>query len=396
MSAAAAPLEVVRAPLDTALGAVLAEPLAARTDLPPFDAAAMDGWAVSGIGPWEALPARDRGSRYDEPQPLLDGTAIPVHTGEQLPPGCSGVLRREQAVVEQTSYGPRLLVGDADTATPSGRPGYVEPGTDVRPRGQECREGDVLLEPGGVVTPAVVGLAAAAGHDELVVVRPPVVGLLVLGDELLSSGPARHGKVRDALGPLVPAWVAALGSRCNPPIRVPDTVAELQAALDDANVDVVVTTGSTARSTADHLHTALAALGADLLVDTVAVRPGHPMLLAALPDGRFVVGLPGNPLAAVSALVTLLAPLLASLRGESGADLAAEPDALLTAEVTSHPAYTRLVPVIRERGELSSSARPVPAVGPAMLRGLALGDALAVVPPSGGARGSLVEILPLP
>jgi molybdopterin molybdotransferase len=184
---------------------------------------------------------------------------------------------------------------------------------------------------------------------------------------------------------MLPGWLAALGAEACTPQRVPDTAEALAAALAAAEADVVVTTGSTARGPVDHLHAVLAQAGARLLVDGVAVRPGHPMLLALLPDGRPLVGLPGNPLAAVSGLLTLAEPVLRALLRR------AEPEPVLTTlreTVTGHPHDTRLVPV--------RDGVPLHHVGPAMLRGLVAADAMAVIPPHGGRAGSDVRLLRLP
>jgi molybdopterin molybdotransferase len=136
------------------------------------------------------------------------------------------------------------------------------------------------------------------------------------------------------------------------------------------------------------VHDVLDQLGARWIVDGVEVRPGHPMLLAVLPDGRPFVGLPGNPLAAVSGLVTLAAPVIASLRGVPLDD----DEVILGVDVTSHPRDTRIIPVVIEEGR----ARPLRFDGPAMLRSLALADALVAIPPSGGLAGSAVPLLPVP
>ena len=191
---AGGPLPVVTRGLAEALGHALARPLTALTDLPPFDTSAMDGWAVAGPGPW-----RVRGAAVlagDRPEPLADGGAVPIATGARLPPGASAVLRREHGNAEDR--------GGTLRAT---GPGPVPAGRDVRPRGQECRAGESLVPAGVTVTPAVLGLAAAAGHDRVAVHRRPTVELLVFGDELLTSGPPRDGRVRDALGPLLPSWL---------------------------------------------------------------------------------------------------------------------------------------------------------------------------------------------
>jgi len=377
----AVPLPVTEVALPEAVGAVLARALTASTALPPFDSSSMDGWAVAGPGPWEVVGHLRAGQVLDR---LPDGDAVTIATGAALPAGADAVLRRERGLVVDGPHGPRLYVGNAGTGETAPHPGYVEPGSDIRPRGQESPAGELLLEPGGLVTPAVVGMAAAAGYDTLSVVRPPDVAILVLGDELLERGPARDGRVRDALGPMLPAWIAWAGGRAFPPQRVPDSLADLVEALDDANADLVVTTGSTAAGPADHLHEAVARLGGTWVVDGVSVRPGTPMCLATLPDGRHVLGLPGNPLAAVSAILTLGLPLIATLRGEIGADDARIEEAILDSELKGHPEHVRLIPVTRHRGDLVTTATPT------------LADGMAVIQPGGGGRGSGVQVLDLP
>lgn len=381
-------------PLDKARGHTLAAPLEALTDLPSFDTSAMDGWAVSGPGPWELARAADgseargilAGDRSEPPQ-LADGQAVRIATGARIPPGTSAVLRAEGA--ELTGKG-RVRTGNPP-----------QPGTDIRPRGQECRKGEELLSPGVRVTPPVVGLAAAAGYDELEVVRRPRAEVLVLGDELLRKGRPHDGRIRDALGPMVGPWLEALGAEVVVTRRLGDDAGALHEAVATTTADVVVTTGGTAGGPVDHLQPTLRRLDAELLVHGVRVRPGHPMMLATLPgsaDGRqrgggFLVGLPGNPLAALSGLVTLAAPLLRTLAGLPGQG---GERATLGEEVQGHARDTRLVPVVREGSGVRARVRPLRFAGPAMLRGIASADALAVVPPGGAAPGTDVPVLDLP
>ncbi|MET7693059.1 molybdopterin molybdotransferase MoeA [Streptomyces sp. NPDC005483] len=360
--------------LDDALGLTLAAPLDALTDLPSFDTSAMDGWAVAGPGPWAV---RDEGvlAGHAEPAPLTDGEAARIATGARVPPDATAVLRSEHG---QTDEKGRLH------ATRE-----VVHGQDIRPRGQECRSGDQLLPPGTLVTPAVLGLAAAAGYDTLTAVPRPRVDVLVLGDELLIEGTPRDGLIRDALGPMLPPWLRALGAEVTAVRRLGDSAEALRKAVAGSDADVIVTTGGTAAGPVDHVHPILARIGAELLVDGVKVRPGHPMLLARTKENQHLVGLPGNPLAAVSGLLTLAEPLLRTLAARP----APEPYTLpLSNEAHGHPYDTRLVPVVL-RGD---SAVPLHYNGPAMLRGIAAADALAVVPPGGARPGQEAELLDLP
>jgi molybdopterin molybdotransferase len=367
---AAAPAPGVRRPLADCAGATLAEPLTARIPLPPWDIAAMDGFAVAGSGPWALIGEVLAGDALDSG--LRPGQAVAIGTGARLPTGTTAVLQVEHA--EQRAD---LVHGE------------VEAGRHVRPAGEECAAGEQLLPAGAPVTAAVLGLAAACGHDELLVRLPPEVLALVTGDELLAEGVPRDGRVRDALGPQLPLLVAAHGGRLAGLSHLRDESDLLRKAIDTAEAPVVVVTGASSAGPADHLRPVLGELGAELLVDGVACRPGSPQLLARLSDGRLVVGLPGNPLAALAAAGTVLAALLAGLAGRELRPVRALAGAPLAASASG----TRLVPVRRE----GRYVHAVPGTGAGMLRGAALADALAVVPPGADlASGEEVELLPLP
>ncbi|EDY64408.2 molybdopterin biosynthesis protein [Streptomyces pristinaespiralis ATCC 25486] len=313
---------------------------------------------------------------HSDSGPLFDGTAVRIATGARIPPETTAVIRSEHARVDTSA---QQLHADRE----------VIPGQDIRPRGQECRSGDRLLPALAVVTPPVLGLAAAAGYDELVTFARPRVEVLVLGDELLTSSLPHDGLIRDALGPMIGPWLRALGAEVVATRRLGDDAEALHRAVTTSEADVVVTTGGTAAGPVDHVHPVLRKAGAELLVDQVAVRPGHPMLLARLAPGKYLVGLPGNPLAAVSGLLTLAEPLL---RGLAGRPAPAPYSAPLRDEVHGHPHDTRLVPVVHRDDRLV----PLHYNGPAMLRGTAAADGLAVVPPGGASAGDELEVLDLP
>jgi molybdopterin molybdotransferase len=158
---------------------------------------------------------------------------------------------------------------------------------------------------------------------------------------------------------------------------------------------VVITTGGTGKSGTDHFRNAVAALGGRLLLDGIAMRPGHPAVLAELADGRFAVGLPGNPLAAMMSLATIGGPLLAALGGLPLADLqyaVSGSDVGPDGGCGSGPGRTRLIPC----RFLSGLAFPVAHTGPGMMRGLAWAEGIMAVPPAGVDSGGQVPVLPLP
>lgn len=367
--ASAAALPAGDVPLQEALGATLAAPLSALAPLPAFDAAAMDGYAVAGTPPW-TLRGSVLAGQQGGATALRPGEAVEVATGAAVPEGTASVIPYENA----------RRAGDSVT-------GRGEAGRHVRRQGEDYSRGAELLGAGVAVTPTVLGLAASAGYDALWVRRSPHVALFVTGDELTDAGLPGAGRVRDAIGPLLPGLVRAYGGTPHRVARLSDDSATLLEAVTTAeDADVVVICGASAKGPADHLRHVLADVGAEILVDGVACRPGHPQLLARA-GGRVLVGLPGNPYAAVAAVLTLLVP---AFTGLAGGELRPLDRAGLAGDVRAHPADTRLVAVRRSR----DTAEPVGHDRPGLLWGAALADALAVVPP--GWRGGEVELLPLP
>ena len=381
-AASARPLPATPARLDEAAGSLLAADLVTVQDDPPVDSARWAGVGVCGEGPW----------RVDDLAALTPGWATTLAAGQPVPRHCDAVIRADQVLVRDHGDGPLAVALDLLTGLPDEqvRPDF---GEGIARQGVVATAGHVLVSTDSPVTPAVLSVAAARGHEELMIVRPPVVGVLVLGGHLLDRGLPRPGRPRDALGPVVPSFVGGLGARGNPAVRGPDTADLLLREIEDAQVDVLITTGSTAPGPDNHLRTVLRDLGARWLVDGVSVTPGAQMLLARLPDGRFLIGLPGDPPAALAGLVTLASPLIRSLRGV--ADAARPRSAVLLDDVepADYADDTALVPVRLEVSAAGTMARPLPVTGAAGLVGWAQADAIAVAPPGSGFRGDVVDIL---
>ncbi|MER7245864.1 molybdopterin molybdotransferase MoeA [Kribbella sp. NPDC000426] len=381
--AAARPGAAVSRPLGEADGCVLGTPLVSPGAVPPVDRAAMDGYAVRGPGPWQVSGHLAAGAA--DPGTLADGQATGIVTGAALPEGATAVVRSEDAVVN----GDRLE-------------GAAREGRHIRRAGEECGPGDQLLPAGVVVGPAVLGLAATLGLNRLTVIPQPTVAALVTGDELVHRGPSGPGRVRDAIGPMLPGLVTRAGARLvggssgnqpgtSPPRpavqHLPDSLDELTRALGETQADLILVSGSSAAGPEDHLRPALNALGAEFVVDGVACRPGHPQALARLADGRLVLGLPGNPFAALVAFLTLGVAAITRMRGRRLPELG---NIAVPGGVPCHPTSTRLVPVRLT----AHGAVPIGHGGSAMLRGPAVADALAVVAP-GPAEAIAARLLPL-
>jgi len=367
---AAHPVDAVEVPLAEADGATLAGPLLSRTDLPPFPTSSIDGWATRGPAPWRIVGRVLAGATAG---PLTeDGTCVEIATGAMVPDGTEQIVRVEES-----------------SRTDDGRvTGSARPAREWRDQGDEARAGEELFPAGTPVTPGLIGLAASCGYDTLVV-RRPTAAIPVFGDELLGSGLPGDGRVRDALGPILPPWLRRLSAEATRVVRVEDTleahVKAIRTALD-SGADLVCTTGGTMHGPVDHLHPALRELGAEYVVNAVEVRPGFPMLLARV--GRaLIAGLPGNPQSAIVALLSLGVPAIAGLAGRSLPDLRT---IRLAGDIPGRGGYTHLALV-------DGAGRPVSHVGSSMLRGLAGAVGFAVIPPgSVGAAGETAALVPLP
>lgn len=362
--------------IDDLDGRVLADDCLAKCQLPSFDSSAMDGWAVAGDSPWRIVGDVAAGHPWE--QRLEPGTSVRIATGAVVPEGAEAVLRWEDANVDEGVVS-----------------GQVTTGVDIRPAGEECQVGDLVATAGTVIGPALAGFLAATGHDAVDVIRRPRVAIILLGDELLTEGVPSRGRVRDSLGPQLPGWIARSGAQVVLQEQIPDDEGSVERALARAaaHADLVITTGGTADGPRDHVHGAIESLQGRLVVDRVAVRPGHPMLLASLPcDGPApvpLVGLPGNPHSAVVGFVTLAVPAIDALLGRSPAPRlsvqAGEP-------LRCPPGHTRLIAGTVIDGVFQLS----PYGGSAMLRGLAQSTGFAVVSDLGVPAGAEVEWLPLP
>lgn len=381
-------------PLAEALGRVLAASLIAPIPIPHYASSAMDGWAVASPagGRWTLLAA-DQAERA-RTIGLQPGEAVEVLTGGVIPPGTFAVLQSEHGVVEPLD-GAQILRVAAES--PADEP---RSGRHIRESGTESAAGAMLVEAGTVLGPVHLAVAAGGGFDSVPVLPRPRVRLVLTGDEVVTSGLPGPGRVRDSFGPSLPGVIASLGGIVTSSVRVADSAADTAEALGTEGVDtavpeIVVTTGGTGASRADHVRALLRDAGAEFLVDGVDVRPGGPALLARLPDGRLFVCLPGNPLAALLSVLTLLHPLLAGLQGRSLPPL--RPVLLATAIDPVRSATTlRPYRVIPEPDSAVSTAEPTPWHGAAMLRGLADADGVVVCPGAGAAAGDLVPSLDLP
>lgn len=303
-----APLPAERVPLDGAPGRALAEDLVAETDLPAFEAATMDGYAL------RAADARAAGARLPvafevfagrpADAPLPGGACCRIFTGAPLPEGADAVEQQEQV---------RRAGRSAVFARPAVR------GRFVRPRGSDVPGGRVAVAAGTALDPGRVALAAALGRSELPVHRRPRVAILPTGDEIVPVGRTpRAGQIVETNGHALLAAARDAGAEPLLLPIAPDEPRALRRALEAAHgVDALVTTGGVSVGAKDHVRAALAAAGARIDFWRVALRPGKPFTFGRW--GRTAVfGLPGNPTSSFVGFELFVRPALRALAGLRG------------------------------------------------------------------------------
>ena len=340
-------------PLTQVIGRVISNDAKSLVQLPTYETSAMDGYVVAGSSPWKLIGEIKAGAPYKGK--LEAGQALGIATGAVIPDGAYGVLRWENAKVD----GDQVI-------------GETTERKDFRPAGEESKLNEVLIKAGTTLTPGMVGLLAAAGYDEIEVAKRPKVALLLLGDEIQLSGLPKDGFVRDSLGPQLPGWFEKLGCEVVHIEYVSDQLELTIEAIERAskNFDIVATTGGTADGPRDFLHLAIKKLNGVISIDKVAVRPGHPQLLATV-NGKPLIGLPGNPQSAVVSLLTLGQPLINTLLGRANSEL---PNISSDDQFDAQPGFTRLVLGTLNNGQFKMGNY----LGSAMLRSLAHADGFAV------------------
>ncbi|QTS88362.1 molybdopterin molybdotransferase MoeA [Ectopseudomonas khazarica] len=285
----AAPVEQIESvALAEADGRVLAEPLIAALDLPPWANSAMDGYALC-LADWngQALPVSQRIQAGSAPAPLQPGSCARIFTGAPLPQGADTVEMQENV--------------DLDDA---GRAVFRETlrvGQNVRAQGQETRRGECVLPPGTRLGPVELGLAASLGVAQLPVRRRLRVAVLSTGDELVEPGQALGpGQIYNSNRRLLIAWLQRLGCAVTDAGILPDDLPRTRAALAAlGEVDLILSTGGVSVGEADFLGLALREAG-ELALWKLAIKPGKPLTFGHY-QGVPVIGLPGNP---ASTLVT--------------------------------------------------------------------------------------------
>jgi molybdopterin molybdotransferase len=300
-------------PLNETSSRILAAPINADDDQPPFARSTRDGYACRAAEASAHIPLPIAGvtqAGQAPAGPLPAGLAWEIMTGAPVPPGADCVVMLEH--VEKKTDAIRLLP-----------PRTIDPGDNVVAKGAQARRGDQQLAPGVSLGPAQIALAASCGYAHVDVYIRPRVAILATGDELVPidaiPGP---GKIRNSNAPMLAALVAEAGGE---PVLLPtaaDTAEALDTALAEAlQADMLLISGGVSAGKYDLVEPALARLGAQFHFTGVKIQPGKPLVFGHIPrSGKsqlILFGLPGNPISSAATFLLFGAPILAALSGST-------------------------------------------------------------------------------
>jgi molybdopterin molybdotransferase len=382
--------ETVR--LEEAYGRYLAEELRADHDVPPFDRSPYDGFAIRAVdsaqakldNPVEFEVIETIGAGQVAEKTVLPFQAVRIMTGAQIPAGCDAVVMLELA---------KQYERDGKTYMSIKRP--FRPGDNISFQGEDAKKGDALVPKGTRINPGVQALLATFGYAEVKVARKPRIGIFATGSELLDvSDPIVPGKIRNSNAYMIQAQVARSGAE---PVyfgKLMDDLdacfAAIQSALDQ--VDMLITTGGVSVGDYDYLPAIYERLGAEVLFNKVAMRPGSVTTVAHL-DGKLLFGLSGNPSACYVGYELLVRPVVRT-QLFSAKPYLKKATATLTADFPKPNPFTRFVRsyVAFEDGRLTVA--PVGRDKSNIVTSLATANALMVLPGGtrGFAKGDTVEV----
>ena len=298
----AKPLPPENVPLALALGRILAKPLSAKRDQPPFDSSAMDGYALrSGDSATELTVIGTSAAGHAFKGKLKSGEAIRIFTGAPVPASADAVIIQENT----TASGKIVTILQS-----------VRAGQNIRPRGLDFRKGETLLPAAIRLNARDIGLAAAMNCDIVSVRKNPVVAVIATGDELVLPGKKpRPDQIVSSNSNALAALAESFGAKViNCGIVRDDLKATERAILKMAKADVIVTTGGASVGDHDFIQQALKNTGVKIDFWKIALRPGKPFMYGRKGKQQ-VLGLPGNPVSALVCARLFLKPLLDCLQG---------------------------------------------------------------------------------
>ena len=366
-------------------GRFLAEPVSSLLDLPPFDNSAMDGYAVRAVDVSSASADKPvalrlvgqvgAGQVFKESVGVQ--TCVRLFTGTPLPTGADAVVMQEDTRVE----GDTVLVLDR-----------ARPWENVRLRGEDVKSGAVIATAGTRLSAGHLNLLAAIGTASVRVAKRPRVALLGTGSELRPPGkPLAPGQIYESNRVMLAAMLAECGAEARAYPLVPDTLTRTRNALQRAfaECDTVLTTGGASVGQLDFVKAAFAELGGSQECWKVAIKPGKPFIFGTL-GGKFLFGLPGNPVSAFVTFLLLVRPALLRWQGAGEVALPSHPGTLAEALVNRGDRRH----FVRVRVDAEGRVHSAGTQASHMLHSLAAANGLVDVPPATTlAAGAAVSVL---
>jgi len=380
-----------RVPLEHALNRILAEDVVADSDLPPFDRAMMDGYAVRAAdtanAPVRLRIAGESAAGKGWHHEMKEGEAVRIMTGAPVPAGADSV--------QQVELTHELKDGTVVELLES-----VELGKSIVSRGAEIQAGETVLQSGVTINPAMMAVLAAFGYAEIAVGQRPRVGILATGSELVSvNEKPGQDEIRDSNNYSLAGYAQLTGAvvRRLPLARDETSVLKNQIATAVEECDVVVTSGGVSMGVYDVTKAALKELDAEIFFERVSLRPGKPTVFARLPNGTLVFGLPGNPVSVAVTFNLFARTALLAMQGVNEPGPKYE-TAMLARSLKRNPERESYLPAqltTNDDGELI--AFPLKWGGSSDFVAFALTTALIVVPAGTNALepNSLVKVLRL-
>lgn len=370
-----APLPAVETPIVDALGLVVARDVASTVNVPPFRNSAMDGYALRHVDTRDA-PATLRVvgtiAAGTSPQRVIaSGEAIRIMTGAPLPDGADAVVR-----FEETDETARAATGARDEISISRPVGVAE---NVREAGEDIRTGQIVLAAGTSLGPPAIGVLASLNHSTVPVHRKPRVAILATGDEVVEPGQELlPGQIRNSNSYMLAALVRQSGGDSQLLGIARDTVDDLHAKLRiEEPPDLFITSGGVSAGDYDVVKDALQA-GGNVDIWQVRMKPGKPLAFGTL-AGTPLLGLPGNPVAALVSFEQFGRPAIRSMLGHANVCLP-EADAIVTERLTNPGRRRHYLRGIVERSQSGLIARPILETGSAILTAVTRANCFIVVP----------------
>ncbi len=368
-------IKSIKVALLESCGKVIAEDVISNDFIPAFDNSAIDGFGVRAIdiiGADKNYPVKLKLIKEDIPagkvsdMSVESGFAIPIMTGASIPSGCDCVVMKEDALKE----GRDVLVFRE-----------CSQGENIRCRGEDIKQGDMVLKAGKKIYPADIGVLASIGVSEINVNKPPLAGIISTGDELVGiKDNLSEGRVRDSNSYCLAAQAAEAGANFKMYGIAKDDKNLIRDKIFSAleECDLLLISGGVSVGDYDFVKEILADAGAEFIFWRVNQRPGKPLAFLTFKD-KFIFGLPGNPVSVMVCFEMYVRPLIKKMMGESNF-FKRKITAKALQDYQHKEGTTDFIRVVLERVDNQCYFKPTGKQGSGILTSMAEADGLAVFP----------------